>query len=186
MFAKRHYETIALAMQKTYPGSRDGEALTQWNDVRYVMADTLKADNHQFDRERFLLGLPARAEREGADPAPQSRRMNRRAIIGAALGATAAIVAVVALSTVAVKSPALLATIKNTPPPFSMEDFRRDAERERLSHMGAEPRKPEPPSDDATPRRQELPSRPAKPRVPQIRPMPDFAPKPAKAKGWDI
>ena len=117
--------------------------------------------------------------------------MNRRAIIGAALGATAAIVAVVALSTVAVKSPALLATIKSTAPPFSMEQFRRDAERERFSHMGAEPRKPEPPHEDTAPPLRELPSRqatpPAKPRVPQIRPMPDFERKPKpKQAGWDI
>jgi hypothetical protein len=64
IFAKRHYESVALAMQKTYPGSRDPGGLLAWNDVRAVMSDTFKADNYKFDRERFLWAcIPGRNAR---------------------------------------------------------------------------------------------------------------------------
>lgn len=129
--------------------------------------------------------------------------MNRRAIIGAALGGATALAVVVALSIAANKTapPALR---EAAPKPFSMEDFRRDSqnqnnvtrvERQAKAHKDCPqcpnlPSVPTPksePFEDVAPPKQLLPSQ--RRPMPEVRPMPDWAlpkPKPAKVKGWDI
>jgi hypothetical protein len=69
-FAKRHYEAIALMLQRVCPDlpmDREGfyddegydhDALGRqlmWDDIRAELADTFKADNSQFNRDRFLF-----------------------------------------------------------------------------------------------------------------------------------
>jgi hypothetical protein len=57
-FAKRHYETIATAMQAVHPG--DDEAaidyharVEMWRDVRTELAQVFALDNQSFKRGRF-------------------------------------------------------------------------------------------------------------------------------------
>lgn len=53
-FAKRHYETIALAMQDDKPAANwDANKHAQWDVCCSRIADALAADNHQFKRDRF-------------------------------------------------------------------------------------------------------------------------------------
>lgn len=57
-FCKRHYETIATAMQAVHPGSDadclDYEArLEMWGDVRNELAQAFALDNQLFKRDRF-------------------------------------------------------------------------------------------------------------------------------------
>lgn len=57
MFAKRHYEAIALTMQEAHPGaalSADNRAVIQWNGTVKDLTDTFKRDNGAFDRDRFI------------------------------------------------------------------------------------------------------------------------------------
>jgi hypothetical protein len=51
-FAKRHYESIALAMQDARFHLRN-TALDQWHCVVNCLADVFAEDNGQFKRERF-------------------------------------------------------------------------------------------------------------------------------------
>ena len=58
IFAKRHYEAIALVMQEAireinFAGDLDGSAQQMWNSVCDELADTFKRDNGNFDRARF-------------------------------------------------------------------------------------------------------------------------------------
>ena len=64
MFAKRHYEAIALAMQAAHPkpvnalkNKRDHACeVVQWDYTRQRLADVFsRHGNGQFKRERFLL-----------------------------------------------------------------------------------------------------------------------------------
>jgi len=47
MFAKRHYELIALALSRCAAGATKA-------DVAYTLAELLEANNPRFDRARFL------------------------------------------------------------------------------------------------------------------------------------
>ena len=60
MFAKRHYEAIATAMQEAHPSAADTDTPSRleaeefrWFVVRRTLADTLARDNGQFKRDRF-------------------------------------------------------------------------------------------------------------------------------------
>lgn len=66
MFAKRHYEAIALAMQAAHPKPVRGHGMktdrdyacefVQWDYTRERLADVFsRHGNGQFKRERFLL-----------------------------------------------------------------------------------------------------------------------------------
>ena len=57
MFAKRHYEAIATALQDAH--HRNGCTLaggneSEWSICVESLADTLARDNGQFKRERFI------------------------------------------------------------------------------------------------------------------------------------
>jgi len=63
-FSKRHYETIATAMQDSFPRilrnafGEDSEvfsqAFDQWETTRDYLADAFARDNAQFKRDRFI------------------------------------------------------------------------------------------------------------------------------------
>ena len=62
MFAKRHYETVALALQRAHPqeGCANGSArdravaVVQWDYTMQRLADAFARDSRAFQRERFL------------------------------------------------------------------------------------------------------------------------------------
>ncbi len=61
MFAKRHYEAMALAMQETYPSPASVTRLEVWDNVRRALAYTFKADSSRFNEARFIVAcLPGR------------------------------------------------------------------------------------------------------------------------------
>lgn len=55
MFAKRHYEAIATAMQEAikFDATSSTEVAAMYK-VTNALADTFKRDNGAFDRERFI------------------------------------------------------------------------------------------------------------------------------------
>jgi hypothetical protein len=133
--------------------------------------------------------------------------MRHRAILGAALGGAVAVATVAVLASVIAKPPTV-ATLPRaaTPPPFSMEQFRKDSrsnayqswtEREgnRLKTCPQcppidPPRFPkDEPYEDVAPPRQAAPPQRAAPRpapMPPIKQIPEWMLKPKPAKGWDI
>lgn len=52
MFAKRHYEAIALVMQSARPNP-DCAVAHQWEETRNGLMDLFARDNPQFDCARF-------------------------------------------------------------------------------------------------------------------------------------
>jgi hypothetical protein len=57
MFAKRHYEAIATAMQNAHVPRGvvcDPAKRNQWECVRNELTDVFARDNGQFDRYRFM------------------------------------------------------------------------------------------------------------------------------------
>ena len=54
IFAKRHYEAIALVMQKSCPGEQEYQR-PEWRAVREKLSDMFEQDNPQFNRIRFVL-----------------------------------------------------------------------------------------------------------------------------------
>lgn len=66
MFNKRHYEAIALTMQRIHPG-HDTDAidydarLEMWHDIKRELASTFAMDNALFNEPRFVVAcLPGR------------------------------------------------------------------------------------------------------------------------------
>jgi hypothetical protein len=56
MFAKRHYETIATAMQAAHPGDHAGKPrLEAWHDCKRELAQAFRADSARFNYERFIV-----------------------------------------------------------------------------------------------------------------------------------
>ena len=54
MFAKRHYESVALAMQRAHPQDHS-KRLDQWHTVKRELAAMFKADSSRFDEARFVV-----------------------------------------------------------------------------------------------------------------------------------
>lgn len=58
MFAKRHYEAVALAMQEAkecaYRAESVNASIGQWIIATEALADMFARDNGQFKRDRFI------------------------------------------------------------------------------------------------------------------------------------
>lgn len=54
MFAKRHYEAIATAMQRALPGA-DSPLIGGWHRVVNALAETFERDNELFKHNRFVI-----------------------------------------------------------------------------------------------------------------------------------
>lgn len=55
-FNKRHYETVALVLRSTEPmGALTDPAQMQWERTCLAFLNRFRADNSQFNAERFML-----------------------------------------------------------------------------------------------------------------------------------
>lgn len=52
-FAKRHYEAVALVLQKCKPQDGYTRETVNWQHIRNELADMFARDNGQFKRDRF-------------------------------------------------------------------------------------------------------------------------------------
>jgi len=63
MFTKQHYEFIAAVLRDTQPGGDNDETnkpLRRWQRIVSVFVARFRADNENFDQERFLKACKAR------------------------------------------------------------------------------------------------------------------------------